>query len=216
MKTFLSGFLARCLLSSLLCVSLCLSAQTKTASGASAQAMPATPHTLIAVKVTGSKRFTPEEVATASGLPVGTIAHEEDFRKAARQLGETGAFGDVAFTYTSSSAGTKLEFRVSDADKFVPAVFTDFVWFTDDELRQKVHERIPLFKGELPISGRLPEQVSDVLQALLVESNVPGHVDYLRNNDPNGKIESITYSVSDLLIRVRKIEFTGAGPSELP
>src|SRR6266851_2524944 len=137
MNTFLSGSLAPCLLSSLLCASPCLSAQTKKVSGA-AQAMPATPHTLIAVKVTGSKRFTQEEVATASGLPVGTIAHEEDFRKAARQLGETGAFGDVAFTYTSSSAGTKLEFRVSDADKFVPAVFTDFVWFTDDELRQKV------------------------------------------------------------------------------
>jgi outer membrane protein assembly factor BamA len=73
-----------------------------------------------------------------------------------------------------------------------------------------------LFKGELPISGRLPEQVSDVLQALLVEGNVPGHVDYLRNTGSNGKIESISYSVSDLLIRVRKIEFTGAGPSELP
>jgi hypothetical protein len=73
-----------------------------------------------------------------------------------------------------------------------------------------------LFKGELPISGRLPEQVSDVLQALLVESNVPGHVDYLRNTGSNGKIESINYSVSDILIRVRKIEFTGAGPSELP
>ncbi len=73
-----------------------------------------------------------------------------------------------------------------------------------------------MFKGELPTSGRLPEQVSDVLQALLVESNVPGHVDYLRNTGSNGKIESINYSVSDLLIRVRRIEFTGAGPSELP
>jgi outer membrane protein assembly factor BamA len=51
---------------------------------------------------------------------------------------------------------------------------------------------------------------------LLVESNVPGHVDYLRNTASNGKIESINYSVSDLLIRVRKVEFTGAGPSELP
>src|SRR5260370_24139775 len=111
MNTFLSGSLARCLVSSFLCVSLCLSAQTKTASGASAQAMPASAYTLIAVKVTGSKRFTQEEVATAGGLPVGTIAHEEDFRKAARQLGETGAFSNVAFTYTSSSAGTKLEFR---------------------------------------------------------------------------------------------------------
>ncbi len=198
MKTFLSGFLARCLFSSLLCASPCLSAQTKTASGPPAQAMPATAHTLIAVKVTGSKRFTQEEVATASGLPVGTIAHEEDFRKAARQLGETGA-----------------EFRVSDADKFVPAVFTDFVWFTDDELRQKVHERVPLFKGELPTNGRLPGQVSDVLQAVLVENNIPGTVEFLPNAGRGEQVGSIDYRVSGISIRIRHVEFSGAGPGEL-
>ena len=142
--------------------------------------MPPSAYKLIAVKVTGSKRFTPEEIATASGLPVGTIAHEEDFKKAARQLGETGAFGSIAYTFSYSSAGTKLEFQVTDADKFVPARFTDFVWFTDEELHRKVHERVPLFKGELPTNGRLPDQVSDVLQALLVENGIPGLVEYLR------------------------------------
>src|SRR5712691_9087332 len=139
MKTLPSGFLARCLLTSLLLVPLRLSAQTKPGSG-TVQPMPATAYKLIAVKVTGSKRFTQEEIAIASGLPVGTIAHEEDFKKAARQLGESGAFSDVAFTFSYSAAGTKLEFKVSDADKFVPARFADFVWFTDDELRQKIHE----------------------------------------------------------------------------
>ena len=47
---------------------------------------------------------------------------------------------------------------------------------------RKLHERIPLFKGELPTTGRLPDQVSDVLQAMLVENGIPGHVEYLRNN----------------------------------
>ena len=72
--------------------------------------VPATSYKLIAVKVTGSKRFSSEDVATACGLPVGTVAHEEDFKKAARQLGESGAFSNIAFTYSYSSAGTKLEF----------------------------------------------------------------------------------------------------------
>ena len=135
------------------------------------------------VKVTGSKRFTQEDIAAASGLPVGTIAHEEDFKKAARQLGETGAFGDIAYTYSYSSAGTKLEFQVTDADKFVPAHFADFVWFTDEELLQKLHDRVPLFNGELPINGRLPDQVSDVLQALLVENGIPGHVEYCAHRE---------------------------------
>jgi outer membrane protein insertion porin family len=214
MKTLFSGFLARCLLTSLLLVALGLSAQTKPGSGTT-QAMPATAYKLIAVKVTGSKRFTEEEVATASGLPVGTIAHEEDFRKAARQLGETGAFSDVAFTYSYSAAGTKLEFKVSDADKFVPASFADFVWFTDDELRQKIHERVPLFKGELPTNGRLPGQVSDVLQAVLVENGIPGNVEYLPNAGTGDQVGSIDYRVSGVSIRIHHVEFSGSGAGEL-
>ena len=69
---------------------------------------------------------------------------DEEFRKAARQLGESGAFNDIAYSLLYSSAGTRLVFQVTDADKFVPVHFNDFVWFTDQELLQKVHERAPL------------------------------------------------------------------------
>jgi outer membrane protein assembly factor BamA len=171
---------------------------------------------LIEVKVKGTTRYTQADVLAASALRIGFAASEDDFRKAAKELTDSGAFSDVAYSYSYSSAGTKLDLKLTDSPQFLPVRFDDFVWFTDDELRRKAHERVPLFKGELPTSGRLPEQVSDVLQALLVESNVPGHVDYLRNTGSDGKIESINYSVSDLLIRVRKVEFRGAGPSELP
>jgi outer membrane protein assembly factor BamA len=218
MKTFPPRFLTSCLLSSLLLSppSLTLVAQTQSPAGTATQPMPPTAYKLIAVKVTGSKRFTPEEVAAASGLPVGTIAHEEDFKKAARQLGESGAFSDIAYTFSYSSAGTKLEFQVTDAGKFVPVHFTDFVWFTDEELLQKVHERIPLFKGELPTTGRLPDQVSDVLQAILVENRIPGQVEYARNNGKSEQIESIDYNVAGVSIRIHHVEFIGSGASELP
>jgi outer membrane protein insertion porin family len=178
------------------------------------QTMPPSAYKLIAVKVTGSKRFTQEEVASASGLPLGTVFHEEDFKKAARQLGESGAFNNVAFTYNYSAAGTKLELQVTDADKFVPARFTDFVWFTDDQLRQKLHDRIPLFKGELPTSGRLPEQVSDVLQAMLVENAIPGHVEYVRTADKADHVEAIDYGVSGVSIRIHHLEFPGANTTD--
>lgn len=178
--------------------------------------MPSSAYKLISVKVTGSIRFTTEDVAAASGLPMGTVAHEDDFKKAARQLGESGAFASISFTFSISSAGTKLEFQVTDADKFVPARFTDFVWLTDDELRQKLHERIPLFNGELPTNGRLPDEVSDVLQAMLVERGVPGHVEYARKNGGDGHLESIVYNVAGVSIRIHHADFPGAGPGELP
>jgi outer membrane protein assembly factor BamA len=178
--------------------------------------MPATAYKLISVKVTGSKRFTSDEVATASGLPVGTVAHEEDFQKAARQLGDSGAFSGINFTYTYSAEGTKLEFHVTDADKFVPVHFSDFVWYPEDELRRAIHERVPLFNGELPVNGRLTGEVSDVLQAMLVEKGIPGDVQYQRTSDQNGQPESIDYSVIGVSIRIHHAEFPGAGAAELP
>ncbi len=214
MKTPRPAFLTCCLLSSLLAVSLLIVLPRLPAA---AQAQPPTNYKLISVKVTGSKRFTTEEIASASGLPVGTIAHEEDFKKAARQLGETGAFTDnVTYTYSYSSAGTKLELQVTDADKFAPARFADFVWFTDEDLLHQLHQRIPLFKGELPLNGRLIDQVSDVLQALLVENAIPGIIEYRRINNKDEQVESINYNVIGVSIRIHHAEFNGAGASELP
>jgi outer membrane protein assembly factor BamA len=215
MKTLLPAFRTRYLLSYFLLTMLCLSAASQTKP--STPTRPTSPtYRLIEVKVTGSKRFTSDEIAAASGLPMGTIAHEEDFKKAARQLGESGAFSNVAYTYSYSSTGTRLEFQVTDAGKFVFARFTDFVWFTDEDLLQKIHERVPLFKGELPANGRLPDQVSDVLQALLVENGIPGHVDYLRNNSKSEQLESFDYKVAGVSIRIHQAKFPGAGPDELP
>ena len=173
--------------------------------------MPASARQLIAIKVTGSKRFPEEAIAAATGLQMGATVNDDDFKKAARRLGDMGVFTDIAYTFSYSSAGTKLELHVTDVDKFVPARFEDFVWFSDAELRQRIKEHSPLFDGELPLSGRLADEVSDVLQAMLVENSIPGHVEYQRAGKADGPIEAINYRVTDVLIRVRNIEFTGAG-----
>lgn len=176
--------------------------------------MPASARQLIAIKVTGSKRFPEEAIAAATALQMGATVNDDDFKKAARRLGDMGVFTDIAYTYSYSFAGTKLELHVTDVAKFVPARFEDFVWFSDAELRQRIKEHSPLFDGELPLSGRLPDEVSDVLQAMLVENSIPGHVEYQRAGRADGPIEAINYHVTDVLIRVRNIEFTGAGAAE--
>jgi len=177
--------------------------------------IPASERQLIAIKATGSKRFAEKAIAAATGLQLGTTVTDDDFKKAARRLGDLGAFSDIAYSYSYSSAGLKLEFHVTDSNKFVPAHFEDLVWFSDAELLRRIQEHVALFDGELPTSGRMPEEVSDVLQAMLVEKAVPGHVDYVRKGKQDGPVESIVYSVSDVAIRVRNIEFTGVGADEL-
>ena len=178
--------------------------------------MPPSARQLVGVKVTGSKRYPEEAIAAATGLQMGAAVNDDDFKKAARRLGDTGVFTDIAYSFSYSSAGTKLELHVTDAAKFVPARFEDFVWFSDAELRTRIKQYAPLFDGQLPLFGRLADEVSDVLQAMLVENSIPGHVEYRRAGKEDGAVESINYRVTDVLIRVRNIEFTGAEAGEVP
>jgi outer membrane protein assembly factor BamA len=178
--------------------------------------LPANERQLIAITATGSQRFSNAEIASASGLQIGTPLTDDELKRAAVRLADTGAFTDIDYKYSYSSAGTKLEFHVTDAQRFVPARFRDFVWFSDADLRRQIKDHVPLFNGHLPTSGNLADQVSDVLQAMLVEKGVPGHVDYEKVGKTDGPVESIDYRVSEVLIRIRKINFTGAADPELP
>jgi outer membrane protein assembly factor BamA len=171
---------------------------------------------LISINVTGTKRYTPPEILAAAGLQLGQTVSEDDFKRSSQQLGETGAFSDVAYTYQFSAQGTKLDFQVADSNQFVPVRFDNFVWFSDQELVQKLHSSIPLFHGQLPVAGGLIDQVSDALQSLLLERKLQGRADYMRSAHQDGPIDAFVFKVTGPIIRIRKVAFTGAAPTELP
>ena len=178
--------------------------------------LPPSAFKLIAINTTGTKRYTSDEVIAASGLQIGQTVSEDDFKQAARVLGETGAFGDVLYSFQYSTDGTKLDLQVQDADKFVPVHFDNFVWFSDQELLDQLHAQVPLFQGQLPLAGDLADEVSNALQGLLIAHNVQGRVDYLRVAPEDGPIEAFVYSISGSQIHIRNVTFAGADASELP
>jgi outer membrane protein assembly factor BamA len=178
--------------------------------------LPSSAFKLIEIKTTGTKRYKSEEIVAASGLQIGESVSEDDFKKAARILGETGAFGDVQYSFQYSSDGTKLDLEVQDAEQFVPVRFDNLVWFSDRELFDRLHALVPLFQGELPAGGDLADQVSNALQALLIEHNVQGKADYLRAAHEDGPIEAFVFTVTGPQIHIRDVAFAGAVAPELP
>ncbi len=202
-------------LRTVLCLSLLLSAAAGQKQSTSSKA--ATAYKLIALKVTGTARYTDKEILAASGLQIGQNAADGDFKEAVQRLGESGLFSNVVYSYSSSSAGTKLDLQLADADKskLAPAQFENFVWFTDDELRTAVQRSVPLFKRLLPLTGNLPDRVSEALQAILSEKQFPGRVDFLRSaEESNGALNAIVYRVEEVTIRIRSVEFPGASPEQ--
>ena len=196
---------------------LCLSsALAQTPRKVSPKELPPSAFKLISVKTTGTQRYKSEEIVAASGLEIGQTVSEDDFKKAARVLNDTGAFSDVLYSFQYSAEGTKLELQVHDAESFVPVRFDNLVWFSDQELLEQLHAAVPLFQGQLPVGGELVDQVSNALQGLLIAHNVQGEANYLRAGPEDGPVEAFVFTVAGPQIHIRNIGFAGAGEDELP
>lgn len=191
-----------------ICTALIASAQSTTKASLS--------YKLISVHVKGLNRFKEDQIIAASGLRLGHSATEDDFKQAIQELGDTGLFSNLAYSYQYSTAGCNLELQITEEDKLAPIVFDNFVWFSDDELTRLLRTRIPLFDGRLPLAGNLADKVSDALNAILGERGIAGKAEYLQNADLNGPIESYVYKVGFHAVVIRNADFPGAAPAELP
>lgn len=184
--------------------------------GKTSKELPPAAFKLISVQVTGTQRYKPEDVARAAGLQLGQTVHEDDFRDAARRLGETGVFTNVAYSFEYAPDGTKLELQVKDAQHFAPARFENLVWFSDQELLEKLHAQVPLFDGQLPITGKLPDDVAEALQAVVDKKKIAAQVEYVRVAHDDGPVEAFSFSVSGPRIAIQNVEFSGAEAADLP
>ncbi|MGZ7084620.1 MAG: hypothetical protein ACXVIO_15600, partial [Candidatus Angelobacter sp.] len=109
-------------------------------------------YNLARVVVTGSQRYREDDLVRATGLTVNTQVTSDDLQNAANRLGNSGAFASVQFLFKPAigTKGVEADFQVADADKYLPVVFENFVWFSEQELQEAVHQAVPLYKGELP------------------------------------------------------------------
>src|SRR6478672_754199 len=136
---------------------------------------------LVRVLVTGSQRYREDDLVRATGLSVNTQVTADDLQNAANYLGNSGAFASVQFLFKPAvgAKGVEADFQVADAEKYLPAVFENFVWFSEQELQEAVHQAVPLYTGELPTSGSMSDEVSAALTKLLAAKNLPSEISYM-------------------------------------
>jgi outer membrane protein assembly factor BamA len=204
-----------------LMLSLCLlsSLPVATAQKQHAKSAPVANNKLTALKVTGTTRYTDKEILAATGLAFGQNAADGDFKEAVQLLGNSGMFSNAVYSFSSKgSSGVKLELQLEDVDqsKLVPAHFDNFVWFTDSELLTALQNRVPLFKGLLPLTGNLSDHVSEALQAILTEKHLPGRVECQgeAHEQNGGPPAGVACRVEEVSILIHGFEFPGATPEQ--
>src|SRR5205085_3809647 len=128
----------------------------------------------------------------------------------ANRLLESGLFKNLSYSVKGTTDKAVLTFTVIEQTWTMPVVFDNFVWFTDDELREAIKHRVPAFDGTAPEAGGVTEQIKQALQDLLRERKIEGTVEYSLSADASGRKVEHLYSVRGPELRVCKLNFVGA------
>jgi hypothetical protein len=99
-------------------------------------------------------------------------------------LSSPGLFKNLSYNIKGTTDKAVLTFTVSEQKWTMPVAFDNFVWFTDEELREAIKRRVPAFDGTAPERGNVTEQIKQALQDLLRERKIEGTVEYDLSEDP--------------------------------
>jgi outer membrane protein insertion porin family len=179
----------------------------------SALAQAADRYTLARILITGSERYQQDDLVRATGLAVNTQVTADDLQNAANRLGNSGAFSSVQFLFkpvTGLRGSVEADFQVKDAEKFLPAVFENLVWFTESELQSALNEAVPLYNGQLPASGNMSDELSAALTKLLASKSLPSEVTYMLAAEFGQLPTSYKFKVANANLKVSDITLAGA------
>jgi outer membrane protein assembly factor BamA len=179
----------------------------------SALAQAADRYTLVRILITGSERYQQDDLVRATGLAVNTQVTADDLQNAANRLGNSGAFSSVQFLFkavTGVRGAIEADFQVKDAEKLLPAVFENLVWFSESELQSALHEAVPLYNGQLPTSGNMSDELSAALTKLLAYKNLPSDVTYMLAAEFGQLPTSYKFKVTNANLKVSDITLAGA------
>jgi len=168
-------------------------------------------YTLSAVTFSGAKKFTQEQLISASGLKKGQQIDLAGIDSAAGRLFKTGAVAKIGYTYRTTATSIDVQFTVAEASQFLTCTYDNFVWFRDDELVAAARKTVPLFDGSLPVGGDLSDQVTESLETFLQEHSIKASVIATMTGSLGGKMGGLDLRISGISIPVVAVNVKG-GP----
>jgi outer membrane protein assembly factor BamA len=172
-----------------------------------------------AIRVSGQKKFSSEEVIAATGLKAGQNFDPKDLDAVAERLGKSGVFPTISYSYIPEGGLISIEFKVEEATKFRACVFDNFVWVSEDEIQARLKKDVRLYTGMAPETGNMLDEIPGVLENLSREKAVTVHVarriQAAQVGDPNW---SHLFAAEGPRVRIQSFRFTGAAavkPSDL-
>jgi outer membrane protein assembly factor BamA len=176
---------------------LCLFASSLSLSGQTFKLPP--------VSFAGAPAFSQADLLKVTDLHPGSASTQAELQAAAQHLSDTGLFSDIHFE--SNAKGLVFTLKPMPADNLAPARFTNFVWWTPQQLDSALRARIPLYIGEVPLAGNFQDAILSTLKAMLAEKGLTASVIAVPVIS-GGATSAISFSIDTPSIRIRSLAVT--------
>jgi outer membrane protein assembly factor BamA len=181
----------------------------------SVPSLPAQTFKLPTISFTGAPAFSQADLLKVSGLQAGAVSTQAEVQAAAQHLSDTGLFTDVHFE--SNAKGLVYSLKPMPDNNLLPARFTNFVWWSPEELNAAIKTRVPLYIGVIPISGNLQDSVTAALKAMVAEKGVTANIVAMpKAAGPNATPTAISFVIDTPDVRIHSLTIAQVSPAMQP
>lgn len=172
---------------------------------------PGTKWTLDKVEFAGLKLQKPEDAIAVSGLQIGQIVDLDGIKAASSKLATSGLFNRVAWRYRYSTDRVEVTFEVEEARaQKLRCIFDNFVWFSDQEIRDAIAKDLPDFDGTAAQNELEVGKIKRALARLLREKKIASEIVHDLNEDINSGRAEHFFKAKDANLKICSIRFAGA------
>ena len=173
-----------------------------------AQLTPATYQAkLSTVAEVGSRFYSSEQVATLSGLQIGSSVDRSAIQAAADRLAGSGLFSAVRYRFSTGADGLTITFELEDAPAF-PISLDNIPWLTDADLTTALNQAGLPIGRTAPASGAMDGRIAQVLQKALGAKGIQATVSYAVATVPGSDDRVLQFKATGADLRVTSLQFT--------
>jgi outer membrane protein assembly factor BamA len=159
-----------------------------------------------AIRFQGVPQYTQQELLAAAGYKPGAVLNLREVKAHAKLLNDTGMFEEVK----SSSDSKGLLFTLTPASQLFPMHLDNVPLTPGKELDAKLHERFPLYRGQLPASSSMLEGICQTLEEMLAAKGVKATVKAtLTSGLGPQKLTAMNFTVVSPAVHIGRIQLAG-------
>jgi outer membrane protein assembly factor BamA len=163
--------------------------------------------TLKEIHAEGMKTFTEAQVASLSGLVIGSKVGRQELQDAADLLLRSGLFAKVSYKFDTRNDAVLLTFHAEETPRLLVS-YDNFPWFGDGELSDAIRQNLPFFDGTLPEGGTVVDLAGNSLAAFLAAHGLKAEIQHFVLANPLIDASEQEFQVVGVTETIASLEFS--------